>query len=1229
MILDSERINQIVVGQAREFLVQRPDLAPAIRSLMFSFNTRFSSIQIKEVSDIFDLCREIDEKLDIDPEIGTAILDTRKNIQELLTHALFDSKRRSAYGDTEELRELSRQEDLAKKVAKLVCLVRKDHKEGGFTQNWIREIDPTLFEELKLLVTDRITRVQKWEEVKVMLPTDLKDAFDITRVMSKEKTLLAHVEPYKELAKKLGPEAIAEFLVSIGAVREQEFSRIIGILSEYLGPVRVPKPSLDDVSSIPEGMLKLPSLKRWLFIRLRNYVYRELLKGGHDSGIATAHKGELERVKARVRKIAETKLSANGYQEHRELLNAVVAYFEEALSLKVPDRMVGSLQDKQGDTHFVPSLRQRLAMLEIRGTGVSTYGMEEEDSKKSSNRRILIEFFMGRGKTLAAFLGKEFVGAKKMLYCCPNVGGGKLVDEIKARIESKYYKEGKQPTVGVIRAGMNGAELTAALDCEVVIFPYSMFGSDVDEKRIVDEVKSRNFDYMVVDEIQYARKDYGRNTQVVFELATGIPDLYDKGYIVGLTGNSTPNRPDDIVPQLKLWDKDAFGEVASVRAAVRRSGPVALRNAVSDFVLLVDEPEDWEKYVKTEFVDLYPEEREIYAAILGDENLEPTTKLRMLYLCAMNPTLFAPTADITSAFFDTLAKKVDDAISSHGKVVVAENAFKHGLFRDMNNTSGRTLVSKLQQHVGSRAEVCMIDGDTPESERRRIFEDSKDPDRKMVIVAMGDIIRVGIDLSHISRCICMNPCWNKPDLAQLVKRFAREGNEDAKVTVLVPRDTVLQGILEHSEEKAVETDIFKHGGALTEDDLALLERGDFTDEVVVARSRVYIGTIIRNSTLTDKQKLHRMFDYMAGLGEEGLRLFVDQYGEEFAKLYIRVWERGYGGNNGRFVAGLWEILEDGGVIKGNRIADLGCGHLALQNTFAAMGDNKDRTIFNLDLNGYMLEGGRALLRTRDPKAKPIMHNGSFTDMQAVYPDKNFDAINSSMTLYCTNLSNKTKDLHKDERVRTLLEFNRVLKDGGVMVLTLPIDSCHENEFDTFVEQLERHFGFEVLRDYTGKAVSTDATKDAVSNFENHVVVCRKVKEPEINGLTLSNLKFTRVKDQVKPKGRRRMMVPCIRDEDKGFIHTTFRINKNDFGFDFGIADKKMEEERFREKVVGARECFRRLYEKNGKSLMVFTEEDKGEIILNGITPIGTGTDNPCFILADDPCYPKRLWYLYE
>ncbi len=1205
-MIDNQQFTRLVSEEAGALIEKRPDLGRLVTTLVTRLRARISGVRIEGVSDIFDLCPRVDSELAIPDDHKVVVGVARKNIADSLIEALFEQESEVLMAGVgvkhrEQKRDLDRRKNLALSVPDVIDLVTKENPET-FNQQWIQANDQRLFDRLKRFVVKADTGVEDWEQLKEMLPKHLKDKFVISKRETKDQSLVSAIMAYKDLVKQLGPEAVAEFLISIRAVDDGDFGRLIRVISEYLGRCSFYNPSPGDVAKYPEALLKLTDVRRLLFIKLRNYVYKRLVEDGFEITVAQA--GRLETVKAEIAAILGEKMDVSK-AEHKALLDDVIGYFDDVLSTKVPERMVETLpHPKTGQPVAFPALRQRIAMREVK-----------------DQKRQLISFFMGKGKTATTFLAKEHVGAKKMLYVCPQ---GELVGEIANRV-NKYYKEGQRPNVGIVKPGMDKVALDRALECEVVILPYSLLSSEVEGQKIVEAVKTQPFDMMVVDEVHLAKKEGGRNTNVVYDLATGIPDLYEKGYIVSLSADPTPNTPDDIVPQLRIYDRQTYGETKTLRDAIS-SGvhPLKIRNALLDYMLLIDDPEEWEKYMKIESVDLYDDEREIYTSILEDETLDPNTKLNLLYMCTLNPQLFAVGKKVKSAVFDRVGAKLDEYLADYNSVLIAENNFKKGILRPHDKFEGSTFVDQLKQRFGSQADIYVIDGDTSQEDREVAFEAARKSEsggRKVVIVAMGDIVRLGINLSHIHRAISLDPTYNKSDTVQFVKRFARENNEDVEVSVVVVNDNIFAGIAEHAEQKDQLTRVLKYGGTLTDDDLAFLE-SDFSDAIRVEGGKVLIGTAIMNHLLSQREKLFRIFAYLHNRGAEGYQEFIRENGEFFAELYLETWEKSYGGNNGRFVAGLMQKLEIEGVIKGSRFADIGCGPLVLEQTLGAVGDGVDRKIFSRDLNKYMIECGKRVLAKKNPGKEPNFKVGSMHEMSD-YPNDNFDVVNCSLALNYTKLNTRRRHAEHDERAKTLAEMNRVMKTGAVAVITLPDSVGTGTERLLFQRVLASHFGFEILPAYTGMAQSTDDQNG--HSFKNYTLVCRKVASANVQGLTidlLKNLQLSRV-SAGSGSGAGKKQTPADEKASKNFIHTQFKINATELEFDTG-SEAKIEQDTHWEKVAEARVVLQEVFAANSNSFANLSGPLQARLEQADIEVVNYGGGH-LFFFKGDPVRPHRLY----
>lgn len=1155
-----------------------PRLLPAMRELFIAVERvlRESGIELTSPRDVFTCCGHLDE-LRVPEELAAVFANSRTALGGQLLESVYEEKKEGLQlGEIEQSQELVRERDLSRLVAELLVIV-KEKKPEGFGPTWIQLNGNGLYERLIRLVRDPHTGISRWDLVKRMLPDPWQVKFTVEKTPTADQRLVEQIKEYEEIARTLGPEALAEFLISLNPKNAPSFSTLVRIISQYLGRCQTRPPKLDTIPEIPAAALLLQGFRKVVLVQLRNQIYRELLRGQDDASEASQYRVRLADVERAARKHLDLSKPV-----HKELFEELMAYFKEVLNIANPPNMVTHIRnEKTGRVGPFPSLRQRIAMKEM-----------EKDPQRNKNGRLLVSFFMGMGKTGAAFLAKEHVAAKKLLYICPNPD---LVKQTADRVD-KYYKPGMAPSVGTILSE-NKDEVHEALKCDVVIMPFSMFSSKVGDDRLVDLVKAQNFDFVVVDEVHNARQEEQRNTETVFEFVTQIPGLYEEGHIMLLSGDPIPNSPDDIVPQLRIYDRDVYSEVQGLRALVRRKDPLVVRNALLDFLLLIDEPEDWKRYLDYVEFDLTEDEARVYTAILEDEQLTETQKLERLSLALLNPHLFSETVS-ESSVANTVTDIIAEDLKKYDVVMVGENSYKEGVLRPHPDHPGvpslaEVIERKLREEKGiPNLEVHIYDGDAVPAVRDYIIARSKEKGRKIVIFAMTSTsgIREGVNLSHIHRAIVLEPNYNNPDLAQFVKRFAREEEEDVRVRILQPHDTISEGIRRHAGRKEVLCERLKHSGTLTDRDLGFLATDKLDDSIQVEGGLVMFGTDITDQLLTDRKKLARIFSYLHGRGGTEYQEFIQLLGEKFAELYARYWERTFSGNNARCVAGIMEQLMERGLIAGRRIADVACGPLVMANTLGIKGT---AAIESFDLNPYMIDQGIRLFESRNEKAaRPITRVTKMDELGVM--SESYDCVNMASALHYTKLNVQRKDPTKDERARALLEQNRVLKQGGIFILTMPTTLCTDDEFKNLCRELT-NFGLEVLREYTGKAVSTDAKDDP---FENFTIVCKKVGEPNASAINLNNLKLTRVTRTGggSDKPRRKQT-----GEMKGVIHNAFQINDQAVEFTASKDEEmKLSDEEHERLIETCRTMITDIYIANGRTLENLKPAQKKKLREEGV-----------------------------
>jgi ubiquinone/menaquinone biosynthesis C-methylase UbiE len=604
-----------------------------------------------------------------------------------------------------------------------------------------------------------------------------------------------------------------------------------------------------------------------------------------------------------------------------------------------------------------------------------------------------------------------------------------------------------------------------------------------------------------------------------------------------LSADPMPNSPDDIVAQLRIWNKNLYKDVTSLRAAAKKHlHPLFIRNEISEFLLLIDKEEDWVRHeVPVEF-ELSDEERIIYNSVLWDEDIPTTVKMQLLYLCVLNPGLFSASKEVESSLlnecFDLTRKSFKEG---HNSIVIVENKLKQGVTRDHIKRGGESILKKLKKEFGDDVEIIFLDGDVTNKDERKDITDAMKTksDKKQIFLVNGDIIREGINLSAISRCIMLDPTFNKADTVQLLKRFAREGNKEAKLYSLCVMGTIMEAIRQHADVKYIRTQIVKYGGTLTEDDYALLEEEIFNEKIKLDDEFVLISSYVKDHTLTERQKMAIVMSKLfRDKKVEEVEESLEKFGKYIAERYMIDWESSPSGNNARMVCGLVKDLEDEGIITGDRFLDVACGPLILENTLGQIDDGKKRSIHSLDINSHMINLGKTVLNKFNQKAKPRVKIGRMNDL-SVYSDESFDVVNNALAFDYTKLNNNiSKNFQNDQRVQTLMEFNRVLKEDGIAIITLPPNTIPTEKL---LKAIEKHFGFEILKKYTGRGVSTD--KKEIDTFRNNTIVLKKVGKPDITGIVLKDLELLRAtitrssiirdKDEEKPK---EMPNRCAHDE---------------------------------------------------------------------------------------------------
>jgi len=1222
--------------------------------------------------DLFQLCRLIDDEfrellspddkkseISLNEEEMDIIRSIRAKIATLVIEDIYDNKRQviineegTQFSGTQKHLRLIEEKELVKDVFELMRIIQAKDDDEVVTPEWIELNHEKLYYKLYERVYNHTTSIVDWSLIGEMLPKDARQCCDFQRrqlKMDKQDQRIRDLSrEYREIAELLGPEALADFIVNhYKESVTKDFSHVLRIISRYLGRTSRKVMTPQDFPNIPSIALEHNrDLRDVVSFSLRVNFYRKFMKVEGEmknpkkaKQVFTGIQKEfLQELKSR------RKGSNKDFSIHEELITEVIKEFLEAIDLPIDPRLETTIKGKDGEPIEIPALRQRIAMMELK-----------------KDKRKIISFFMGKGKTATAFFCKEHVKSKKMLFVCPQ---GALPATIAKQIK-KHYKKNKTPKVEIIGPKTTSEDLQRIKDeAEIIIMPYSMLGAErgdnggeenEEKRKITEQLYDIGIDMMVVDEVQNAKKEGHLYTEEVFNLSQNINGLKDGGgHIMLLSGDPVPNGPNDILPQLRICEPEKFdGKLRTLRHWLKQKDPLELRQLLLKYILKLDSPEEWERYTERMDIVLGPNQQHHYDTLLQEVELDTNEKLRQLMLAIINPHIHSPVA-AEDAMVDSFAESILGDFQEYDAVVVAEDSYKQGVLRQHSDspdapTFVEKLEKKLKEQLGNNVEVLIYDGDTSNKDKEKYLKKLQNPKKKTVMVAMLSMIHEGIDLSYIHRAYVLEPTMRKSDLAQLTKRFAREGNEDVKIRVpmvhrsaakgkynsdnsdeslrnrlsINPKEdvegTIYEGIYEHALYKYVLAQRLLEGGTITADDLAYMEDGDLSDvDINYINGKLHIGSSITSATLNNLQILNAFFAHLHNVGEDEFKKFISDDGGRYTEAYMFNWEGGYSANNGRFVSGLIQNLKKDKIIKGNQMLDVASGPLVLENTYGVI--DPKANIVSCDLNPHILQAGVDMARAKRLNAdyEPTKICCGMNKLEV--DDGGYDVVNSSLAFHYLNHSGRTKIPQNHERIKVLVEMNRKLKKGGTLILTIPQAVCTDEEFENFQEIFPK-LGFEVLSKYSGAGNSTD---DEGSPFANRVLVCKKVAVASAKNIEtedLKNLQFTRGRIP-KGKGVRRKKGRNLAEPS---IHTEFEINDIDLSFKEASTDNaKLDRAKYQMAVIEARTLLVGLYEKNDLQFDKLSSEVAEELDMlrreKGIhflkTPAGGGKFRYTFSLTE-------------
>ncbi len=890
------------------------------------------------------------------------------------------------------------------------------------------------------------------------------------------------------LVAELGEAARAEYLCAKFQDRFQYNHRTVENLRKWLGKVETY--GGNPLEDVPIGLFtikELSQLRHAFFNRMRD-KYQKFYRQGIET-VTRELEGSMDRA---------------SHPLQKDFIQELITYFAETEAIAHPSRLKTSI----GEGEEFPAKHQKIAVKEI-----------------EKQRSMLVADEMGGGKTgstIAAFEHLREQGkAHKALIMCP----AQIVPVWKKALSGNNgscFVDGRAPRTAFIESGNKNWE--AAQDAEYIVMSIEMSrgGTRIGDPSLAiehpdnrlakklgiqpgdtvsheDLIKSLGADFFALDEAHNVKNPRGEDTERIFRISQSESVL--NGHLMLLSGTPIPNTIRDIAAQLRLLyagreevDGIDITNLQSITKAILRGHPLLVRNLLVRRMLRRKTQEclPVENEYHREVVEnkLSPLEQAQYDSILNCPFYEATEKIRLLRrLCLMSESKYK---QVCSAVETALFRPKYEHEKAP-KIVIAESWFARGVTRDQahrhdvdDSEVDTYTAGRIRAEYDGIAKVFILDG-TNSSRKDQILSEFEASEEPAILITLTAVAGEGLDISCASDGILITPTDTVAKEEQFARRMNRIGQEkDVHLQVLQIEDSIEQGIAEYAVRKAELVEEFLNGRPLTAEELCILE-----DDT----TRINRGGFLAYEVMSPHEKILWIFSRIYGKGKEAVREFFElddgKYAVDLARFYPLEEETSYQGNTARLIAGIIsKYLSDGNA----QIADIACGCRTMERMFR---DNTNVSVASSDINGAMLSVGSEILGGDGS----INEDEVCTMDELPYGEQSKDVAVLSLALHYTRHNpRKTGSASGKERVKALCEMNRVLKDGGIGIITLPVNTFEDEEsFRNFCAVFERCLGFEVVAESSNLAHSID--NESEEPFDVWVLTVRKTGEPRAKEMT--------------------------------------------------------------------------------------------------------------------------------
>lgn len=711
-------------------------------------------------------------------------------------------------------------------------------------------------------------------------------------------------------------------------------------------------------------------------------------------------------------------------------------------------------------------------------------------------KRILLADGMGVGKTAQAVLGKlelENKTGRKVptLVITPN-----SVREHWYREIHQYCEEQRIGRVVVLDEYTREA-LERVKDADFVIVNYDMFSRTDNSTR--DRLSAQGFGYVILDEVHNIKNPAAVRSGHIKEIADRAE------YLCLLSGTPIPNRLNDIYMLIALLEKDTYKEVRDEQGQVVKTAAQAVREAhwnqprilrvILERRRLRRELADIAQLPKVDEqlgpdTTLNAAQMVVYDDILNNNMLEGTYKLQQLTYALLDPSLVDPEALTTDALkaqlaetraskYDALDRIIEKRTSRGEKVVVYSPIFQDGV------------TQKLAERYKNCGAVVM-DG-TNARMREAIRQKFQHNPENSVLIAT-DVAGEGINLAAASTVVFLYNPYTPGERQQMIKRVHRRGQKKpVEVITLAIPGTVDEGVIELLRQKEKTISFIERGAPLDEEQKEFLFRKDYATRPVT------------QFLYTPQQKINRWSYQMCRMGARRLYKNLNRKGsrvaKEYAENYTIDWDTSVSANTARLYKWIIGQLESRGKL--GRKIDIGSGPGVLSRITGEKTTNTDLNIHHFKQN---------FTDTKNANVVSALHSLPF--LSELY----------DLAVCANSLNDTSLELYGGftERELAIREANRILKQGGYYIMTLPRGVVTEEQGARLQEGLQQ-LGFEVVPEFTGFARSTDEN----TRFNIYVATARKVGGPSPERLSKEYLELI-IDDRTVGRKERKRSFPSQR-----------------------------------------------------------------------------------------------------